>query len=444
MRLVNGEETVCEKRSENRGRKARTGVEQTSPSPALDEAVQSSEPCIVRRPDGQKLRVLSVFGTRPEAIKMAPVITELQRTPEVESRVCVTAQHREMLDQVLELFDIRPDYDLDLMRKNQSLSQLSARVLTMLEPIFGEARPDWILVQGDTTTAALAALAAFYGRVKIGHIEAGLRSHNKWGPYPEEINRRVAGVVADLHFAPTESARRNLLVEGIHGSQIFVTGNTIIDALRLVQLRAWDPSPLRDAIQGLDPQRTKIIIVTAHRRENFGEPIIQICEALRRLANQYGDRVRFFYPVHRNPNISDPVHRLLSRIPNIILSDPLEYLPLVHLMKRSYLVLTDSGGIQEEAPALGIPALVLRDVTERPEAVASGNVRLVGTDPNRIVEEVSRLLDNRSEHKRMAQAANPYGDGHAAKRIVRALCMEKAPKTAPAPHQCPDLVGRVN
>ncbi|MEJ2009744.1 MAG: UDP-N-acetylglucosamine 2-epimerase (non-hydrolyzing) [Acidobacteriota bacterium] len=377
------------------------------------------------------IRILSIFGTRPEAIKVAPVIGKLRSMPGVVSRVCVTGQHREMLDQVLDLFGIVPDYDLNLMQENQSLSRLSAAVLTGLEPILASVRPDWVLVQGDTTTAAFAALAAFYSRVKVGHIEAGLRSHDKWRPFPEEINRRVAGVVANLHFAPTEAARRNLICEGVPESQVMVTGNTVIDALRSVQALPWDPYTLGGAGQAALASGAKIILVTAHRRENFGKPLFRVCAALRELAERYGDSIRLFYPVHRNPNVWEPVHQLLGGIPNIILSDPLEYLSLVHLMKRSYAVLTDSGGVQEEAPALGVPVLVLRDVTERPEAVASGNVRLVGTGPDRIVSEAVRLLDNPTEHGRMAHAVNPYGDGHAAERITRVLCGEEIHQDEP-------------
>ena len=375
--------------------------------------------------NGPGIRVLSIFGTRPEAIKLAPVIDKLRSVPGVVSRVCVTGQHREMLDQVLDLFEIVPDYDLNLMQENQSLLRLSAAVLTNLEPVLTSFRPDWVLVQGDTTTAALSALAAFYARVKVGHIEAGLRSHDKWRPFPEEINRRVAGVVADLHFAPTEAARRNLLCEGVPEAQVMVTGNTVIDALRSVQALPWNPYSLGETEREVLDPAARIILVTAHRRENFGAPLVRICAALRKLAERYGDSIRLFYPVHRNPNVWEPVHQLLGGVPNIILSDPVEYLSLVNLMKRSYAVLTDSGGIQEEAPALGVPALVLREVTERPEAVASGNVRLVGTDPDRIVSEVVRLLDNPAEHGRMAHAVNPYGDGHAAERITRALCGER-------------------
>ena len=371
-----------------------------------------------------EMRVLSILGTRPEAIKLAPVITELRNRPGIVSQVVSTGQHREMLHQALDLFGIVPDYDLDLMERNQTPSRVAASVLTRLEPIFQSAQPDWVLVQGDTTTAAAAAFAAFYAGIRVGHVEAGLRSNDKWHPFPEEINRRFTGVVADLHFAPTEQARQNLLREGISQNHVLVTGNTVIDALRSVQSRPWDPRSLGKAGQTLETSRAKLVLVTAHRRENFGEPIIRICEALRDLAARYGDKIRLFYPVHRNPKIWEPVHQYLGGIPNIILSPPVEYLPLVNLMRRSYLVLTDSGGIQEEAPALGVPTLVLREVTERPEAVASGNVRLVGTDRQRIVTEVTRLLDDPKQHQRMSRAVNPYGDGRAAERIASALLGE--------------------
>lgn len=276
------------------------------------------------------------------------------------------------------------------------------------------------MVQGDTTTTAVAALAAFYQRAKVAHVEAGLRSHDKWRPFPEEINRRVAGVIADLHFTPTEGSRQNLLREGVPESRVLLTENTIIDALARMQLLPWDPGALGKAERVLESPGGKLILVTAHRRENFGEPMVQICGALRTLAERYPD-LQIVYPVHRNPNVREPVHRLLDNIPNITLLPPLDYLSLVHLMKRSYAVLTDSGGIQEEAPALGVPVLVLREVTERPEGVESGNVKLVGNDRLGIVSATVRLLDDPQEHRRMAQAANPYGDGHAAERIARAL-----------------------
>jgi UDP-N-acetylglucosamine 2-epimerase (non-hydrolysing) len=387
---------------------------------------RTADPPENRLPQGpaEPIRVLSVFGTRPEAIKLAPVVTELERRPGIISKVCVTAQHREMLDQVLGVFGVAPDYDLHLMRPNQTLPQLASSVLGRLEAILQSERPDWVLVQGDTTTATAATLAAFYARIKVGHIEAGLRSHDKWQPFPEEINRRVAGVIADLHFAPTELCRQNLLREGVPESRVAVTGNTVIDALQWILSQPWDPQSLNGARLALEDRGAKLVLVTAHRRENFGDPITRICAALRALAERYGNRIRLLYPVHRNPAIWEPVHRHLSGIPNITLVPPLGYLPLVQVMKRAYLVMTDSGGIQEEAPALGVPTLVFREVTERPEAVESGNVRLVGSDPRRIVGEAVRLLDNPDEHLRMAQAVNPYGDGHAAARVASALLGE--------------------
>jgi len=370
----------------------------------------------------KKIRVLSIFGTRPEAVKMAPVVYALSHTPESESNVCVTAQHREMLDQVLDLFDIVPDVDLDLMRPNQSLAALTAAIFTHLDPVIREIGPDWILAQGDTTTVMATALLAYYNLVRFGHVEAGLRTGDKWQPFPEEINRKVAGTVADLHFAPTEWSRQNLLREGIPDQQIVVTGNPVIDALRQV---AQQPSPVEvaDLFQQINfqPETNRLVLVTAHRRENFGQPIENICEALRQLAEAYNDAVRIVYPVHLNPNIQEPVYRLLSDVPNITLIPPLDYLPLVHVMKQASLVLTDSGGIQEEAPGLGVPVLVLREVTERPEGVQAGTVKLVGTNKTRIVTEARRLLDDPAAHAEMAQAVNPYGDGTAAARIVQAI-----------------------
>jgi UDP-N-acetylglucosamine 2-epimerase (non-hydrolysing) len=364
------------------------------------------------------LRVLSILGTRPEAVKMAPVIERLGRAPGVESRVCVTAQHREMLDQVLDLFSIRPDYDLDLMRPDQPLADLSSALFAGLDPVLKEARPDWVLLQGDTTTVMAASLLAYYHRARVGHIEAGLRTGDKWQPFPEEINRRVAGVVADLHFAPTAWARDNLLREGIPADHILVTGNPVIDALRSVASRPydWKSGPLA-AI----PDDRRIVLVTAHRRENFGAPLESILTALRTLAETYPGEITIVYPVHLNPNVQEPARRMLGDLTNVHLLPPLDYLPMVHLMKRAYLVLTDSGGLQEEAPALGTPVLVLRRVTERPEALEAGTARLVGTDAARIVAEARRLLDDPSSHAAMARAVNPYGDGHAAERIVAAL-----------------------
>ena len=374
------------------------------------------------------MKILSIFGTRPEAIKMAPVIRELAKYPNrIASKVCVTAQHREMLDQVLDLFDITPDYDLDLMQKGQSPTQVASLVLAQLEPILQKEQPDWVLVQGDTTTVMAAAVAAFYARVKVGHIEAGLRTHDKWQPFPEEINRMIAGVTADLHFAPTESSKSNLLQEGVPEENILVTGNTVIDALHWVADQPFDLSSLSSPSFNFQPVNVKRILVTAHRRENLGEPLINICEALKEIAERYPDEVQIVYPVHLNPKVQEPVYKLLGDVPNIKLLPPLDYLPLVHLMKNSYFVLTDSGGIQEEAPGLGKPVLVLRDVTERPEAIKAGTVRLVGTNPKKIVSETIRLLEDEKHYCEMSQAINPYGDGHTAERIVDAL-LEKEVK----------------
>ncbi len=370
------------------------------------------------------MKVLSVFGTRPEAVKMAPVVRCLAQTAGIESRVCVTAQHRQMLDQVLQLFEIRPDYDLDLMRDDQGLAELSASIFTGLDPVLADFHPDWVLVQGDTTTVAIAALLSYYRRIRVGHVEAGLRTYDKWQPFPEEINRRVAGVTADLHFAPTEWTRRNLLREGIDDKIIVVTGNPVIDALQYV---AGQPEP--DSVCELaerlgirsDPgaEGRRLVLVTAHRRESFGAPLESICEALRQLAAR-GD-IEIVYPVHLNPNVQQPVKRILGGVRHLTLLPPLDYLPLVHLMKRSTLILTDSGGIQEEAPAFGKPVLVLREVTERPEGVEAGTVKVVGAEAGRIVREAGSLLDDPTAYTRMAQAVNPYGDGHAAPRIVQAL-----------------------
>jgi UDP-N-acetylglucosamine 2-epimerase (non-hydrolysing) len=376
------------------------------------------------------IKVLSIFGTRPEAIKMAPVVKELEKhADKITSHVCVTAQHREMLDQVLDLFGIAPDYDLDLMEDDQSLSEITARVFNGLDPVIEKERPDWVLVQGDTTTVMAASLVAFYHQVKVGHVEAGLRTHDKWQPFPEEINRRVAGAVADAHFAPTATARDNLLCEGVPEDGIFVTGNPVIDALLSVASRPA-PSDVAQLLEeaGVSPSlpvspSPRLILVTAHRRENFGEPLKHICQALLDIVRQYDD-AHVVYPVHLNPNVQEPVYRLLGDHDQITLLPPLDYLPLVHLMKRSHVVLTDSGGIQEEAPGLGKPVLVLREKTERPEAVEAGTVQLVGTDRGRIVSEAAQLLEDDDLYRQMAQAVNPYGDGRAAERIVRALLGE--------------------
>jgi UDP-N-acetylglucosamine 2-epimerase (non-hydrolysing) len=364
------------------------------------------------------LRVLTVFGTRPEAIKLGPVIRELERQGSaVLSRVCVTAQHRAMLDQVLRVFGIQPHYDLDVMQDNQSPSQVAAAVLQRLEPILHAEQPDWVLVQGDTTTVAAAALTAFYNRVRIGHVEAGLRTDDRWQPFPEEINRRVAGAVADRHFAPTPRARQNLLRESVPAERILVTGNPGIDALQWITAQP-EPPEVGQLASG-----ARLILVTAHRRENFGSPLEQICLALRDIAERYRGGVQLVYPVHPNPNVWEPVHRLLADVPSITLCPPLDYLPTLHLMRRAYLVVTDSGGVQEDATGVGVPALVLREVTERPEGVEAGALRVVGTDRARIVHEVSRLLDDPQARAAMALAPghNPFGDGQAAPRIVASL-----------------------
>lgn len=368
----------------------------------------------------EKLKILSVFGTRPEAVKMAPLVKLLAQTAGVESRVCVTAQHRQMLDQVLGLFEIKPDYDLDLMRDDQSLAQLSANIFIHLDPVLAGFKPDWVLAQGDTTTVAITSLLAYYHRIKFGHVEAGLRTYDKWQPFPEEINRRIAGVTSDLNFAPTEWSKQNLLREGVDKNIIIVTGNTVIDALQFVS-KQQEPLEITGLLTKLDSNTKRLILVTAHRRENFGKPMEDICNALIGIANR-GD-VEIVYPVHLNPNVQQPVNRILKDVPNITLLPPLDYLPLVHLMKHASLILTDSGGIQEEAPAFGIPTLVLRDVTERPEGVEAGTLKLVGTETSRIVQEAKRLLDDESAYAAMARAANPYGDGHAAEKIIQALLL---------------------
>ena len=368
------------------------------------------------------MRVLTIFGTRPEAVKMAPVIQALAATPQIESKVCVTAQHREMLDQVLGLFKIKPDVDLNLMRPDQSLAELTADILTHLDPVLAQIQPDWVLIQGDTTTVMAASLLSFYRRIHIGHVEAGLRTGDKWQPFPEEIHRRIAGVVADLHFAPTQHSRENLLAEGVPDWRIRVTGNPAVDALQAIT--RMPPSVEAQALlEKLDirPGGRQLILVTAHRRENFGRPLEDICRALRILAETYPERLQLVYPVHLNPNVLEPVHRLLAGVPNITLLPPLDNLPMVHLMKNATLVLTDSGGIQEEATSLKIPALVLREKTERPEGVAAGVLKLVGTDTERILAEARNLLENRQAYLAMVNVENPFGDGHAAEKIVKAL-----------------------
>jgi UDP-N-acetylglucosamine 2-epimerase (non-hydrolysing) len=372
------------------------------------------------------MKILVVLGTRPEAIKLAPVIRKLQSNPaRAELSVCSTGQHRQMLEQVLRLFQIQPDTDLELMRENQTPSQVAAGVLSALDPLLVRLQPDWMLVQGDTTTVMAATLAAFHRKVRVAHVEAGLRTYDRQNPFPEEMNRVVADHVCDLHFAPTVQARLNLLAEGIPERSIFVTGNTVIDALFWAAEQPLTATARQELAEnhllGLaQGDERRLILVTAHRRENQGEPIRQICQALRRLALARPD-FSIVYPVHRNPNIWEPVHELLGQVPGVTLTPPLDYLTLVHLMKHSKLILTDSGGIQEEAPSLGVPVLVLRKTTERPEAVAAGAVRLAGVETETILAEADRLLDDPRAYQAMAQAYNPYGDGLAAQRIAEVL-----------------------
>ena len=376
-----------------------------------------------------------VFGTRPEAIKMAPLVKEFRKYPEkFETVVCVTGQHREMLDQVLRLFNIEPDYDLNIMKQGQDLYDVTARILTGMRNILQEVQPDLVLVHGDTTTSTASALAAFYRQIPVGHVEAGLRTHNIYSPWPEEINRQITGRIATWHFSPTALSRNNLLQEGVNEKQIRITGNTVIDALyHVVSTIREDPSlqkrlinELKEAgyktIGTIKQSRRKSVLITGHRRENFGKGFIRICRAIKTLSERYPD-VDFVYPMHLNPNVREPIHEVFGKVhqPNLFFIEPVEYLPFVYLMERSALVLTDSGGIQEEAPGLGKPVLVMRDTTERPEALEAGTVKLVGTDCDRIVDEVSRLLDDNAYYNRMSQAINPYGDGTASQRIVQTI-----------------------
>ena len=368
-----------------------------------------------------KLRVLSVFGTRPEAIKMAPVVHALRDESAIDSFVCVTAQHREMLDQVLALFDIVPDYDLGLMRPGQDLTSLTTAVVAGLKPVIDAVKPDIVLVHGDTTTTFSAALAAFYGRVAVGHVEAGLRTGNIFSPWPEEANRKLAGVLTTLHFVPTDGAAQNLTREAIPADQIFVTGNTVIDALQYaVRLLEERPETLATITAKLPPKSDrKLILVTGHRRESFGDGFDRICAALKKLSER--DDVEIIYPVHLNPNVRAPVKKHLGGASNVQLIEPLDYLPFVELMRRAHIILTDSGGIQEEGPSLGKPVLVMRDTTERPEAVTAGTVEIVGTTTAGIVGAVEHLLDDPAAWQRMSAAHNPYGDGLASSRIVKHL-----------------------
>jgi UDP-N-acetylglucosamine 2-epimerase (non-hydrolysing) len=372
-------------------------------------------------------KILIVFGTRPEAIKMAPLVKEFQKNTEnFDTRVCVTAQHREMLDQVLDLFQITPDYDLNIMQPSQNLYDVTSNILLEIRPVLEEFKPNVVLVHGDTATTFATSLASYYQKIKIGHIEAGLRTGNLYSPWPEEGNRRLTGVLTDYHFSPTETSRKNLLNEGVSESSIFVTGNTVIDALQLVIKRIDTDRFLKLNIEkaviqsGFKEIDSKYILVTCHRRENFGKGFLNICEALKVLAENNPD-INILYPVHLNPNVRRPVNELLSNISNIKLVEPFQYEEFVYLMNKSYLILTDSGGIQEEAPSLGKPVLVMRDTTERPEAVEAGTVKLIGSDQDNIIKEVQKLLNDNSEYQKMSKANNPYGNGNASEKILNIL-----------------------
>ena len=375
-------------------------------------------------------KVLLVFGTRPEAIKMCPLVKEFQKHPEsFETVVCVTGQHREMLDQVLQIFDVKPDYDLNIMKQGQDLYDVTARVLTGMRDVLDTVKPDVVLVHGDTTTSMAAAMAAFYRQIPVGHVEAGLRTHNLYSPWPEEMNRQVTGRIAEYDFAPTPLSRQNLLDEGVKEEKITVTGNTVIDALHWVVKKIQDDSVLSEELrrklgkEGYNTDRERrLVLITGHRRENFGEGFISMCTAIRDLARKYPE-VDFVYPMHLNPNVRKPIRLVFGeeKRDNLFFIEPLDYLDFVYLMSRSYIVLTDSGGIQEEAPGLGKPVLVMRDTTERPEALDAGTVRLVGTDYDKIMGEVSSLLDDQNHYETMSHAVNPYGDGKACPRIVDKL-----------------------
>ena len=379
--------------------------------------------------------IMLVFGTRPEAIKMAPLVKEFQKYPEeFKTIVCVTGQHREMLDQVLHIFEIVPDYDLNIMKQGQDLYDVTARVLTGMRDVLKEAQPDVVLVHGDTTTSTAAALAAFYQQIPVGHVEAGLRTHNIYSPWPEEMNRQITGRIATYHFAPTPLSKKNLLAEGVKEEHIHVTGNTVIDALYMVVDKIKNDKVLDAELENLLKQAgydinrlaggKKLVLITGHRRENFGDGFINMCTAIKDLTKKYPE-VDFVYPMHLNPNVRKPIHEVfgedLSNLGNMFFIEPLEYLSFVYLMEKSTIVLTDSGGIQEEAPGLGKPVLVMRDTTERPEALEAGTVKLVGTNYDKIISEVSVLLDNKTYYDQMSQAVNPYGDGKACQRIVNGL-----------------------
>ena len=365
------------------------------------------------------IKVMTVFGTRPEAIKMAPIVLELKKHPdEIIPVVAVTAQHREMLDQVLRLFHIEPDHDLDIMAKGQTLFDITSRAMMGLDGVLAEEKPDIVLVHGDTTTTFAGALAAYYHQIMVGHVEAGLRTHNKYSPFPEEMNRKLTGAIADLHFAPTATSRANLLAESVEEKNIFVTGNTVIDALHHT---VRDDFQFEDELlRQIDFKGKRVILVTTHRRENLGEPMRHVYKALKQLTEEFAD-VEVVFPVHRNPKVREVVDAELGGLAKVHLIDPLDYEPFANLTHRAHLILTDSGGIQEEAPSLGKPVLVLRDTTERPEAVEAGTVKLIGTERERVYEEAKRLLTDEKEYHRMAESCNPYGDGQAARRIIQAL-----------------------
>lgn len=364
------------------------------------------------------IKVLSIFGTRPEAIKMAPLVKVLQGDERFESIVCVTAQHRDMLDQVLQIFDIKPDYDLDIMKNRQTLTDITVNALKGLEEVIKEVTPDIVLVHGDTTTTFVGSLAAFYNKVKVGHVEAGLRTYNKYFPFPEEMNRKLTGAIADIHFSPTDNSKENLLKEGVNEDIIFVTGNTAIDAIKTTVNKDYVFNT--GVLKSIDYKNKRVIMVTAHRRENLGEPLTNICEALKEIALSYED-VEIVYAVHKNPAVREIAFSILDNVPRVHLLDPLDADEMHNLMDRSYLVLTDSGGLQEEAPSLGKPVLVLRRETERPEAIEFGTLKLAGVDKKDILELTKNLLDDKEEYTKMANAVNPYGDGFAAERIKESL-----------------------
>lgn len=371
----------------------------------------------------KRKKVLTVFGTRPEAIKMAPLVHALLTDERFESRVCVTAQHREMLDQVLELFEITPDYDLNIMKAGQTLNDVTAKILLELKSVLQEFKPDVVLVHGDTATTFAASLAAYYEQIAVGHVEAGLRTGNIYSPWPEEANRKLTGALASYHFAPTLTSKENLLRENIDESKVYVTGNTVIDALLMIKDKIVTDNDLNSTLAAQFPfldENKKLLLVTGHRRESFGGGFERICESLAIIAKKHPD-VQIVYPMHLNPNVREPVNRILSGIENIVLIEPQQYLPFIYLMDRSHIILTDSGGIQEEAPSLGKPVLVMRDTTERPEAVEAGTVKLVGTSVQKIIRELDILLTDEAEYKTMSVAHNPYGDGQACKRILEEL-----------------------